>query len=274
MSQMEGYRLRHPGLWRAISLLFSDLDSSERNNRLLSSWIARSRSLPLSVNIDVGAFDTPLDDECIQILILHRARWEHLDVKAIIDPEVAFSLVCEPTPSLRHISLSFNDDCETSATLVDAPLLRSANISSFPDVVILPWSQLTRLILKYVWLSECSTVLRQATSLHHCELALLSSSDDDDQPITLPFLQSLVFLDTSDDAPGYIESFVVPALRTIQVPDSFLGVDPILSIDSFITKSGCSLKKLCITRTRGEAKRMFFRGALASIPKLSFEAEA
>ncbi|KAJ7176298.1 hypothetical protein C8R43DRAFT_872930, partial [Mycena crocata] len=275
--------LATPSLWTAISLVFTDFHSDEWNNRLLLSWLARSRSLPLSIYMQVGDYmqigelDLPLD-KCIETLSLHRARWEYLELDDIMKSDAVFPLLRVPMPSLRHIDLSFVDNCGNSMNVANAPLLYSASLHSCLDLLILPWSQLTHLTVSHVLPESCAEVLQQTTSLLHCELGFswLDDSDDDDvQPdVHLPLLQSLIFMDVSDNVPGLIETFIVPALRTLQVRESFLGTGPILALKSFITKSGCSLEELRITQPRRGIKKTVYQKAFASIPKVSFKDSA
>ncbi|KAJ7157703.1 hypothetical protein C8R43DRAFT_1234584 [Mycena crocata] len=246
--------LATPSLWRAISLIFEDYDSDERNNRRLLSSLARSRSLPLSIYMHVAHFDQP-PNKCINTISLHRARWEYLDLDAIgPEPETVSSLFCDPMPSLRQMTLAFDENFEVPITLADAPLLRSVSQS-------------------------LSRLLKQATSLLHCELSFCweDDGDDDDLPqfdIHLPCLQSLLVMHESEDVPALICIFIVSALHTLQVPDPFLGNNPVLALKSFIQKSGCSLKELRITPARGENRGELYRKVFASIPKVSCEADA
>ncbi|KAJ7176289.1 hypothetical protein C8R43DRAFT_1118807 [Mycena crocata] len=267
--------LATPSLWRAISLIFRNHPSDERKTRLLQPWMAASRSLLLAIYIDLGHRHLPLD-KCIETLNLHRAQWESLHVEAITELDAIRPLLCgEPMPSLRRIALLYENVSGDPMTMADAPLLRSASIRYYPSSIILPWIQLTHLTLIDIYVSDCTAVLQQTRYLLHCDLELICSSRDAPLPnIHLPFLQSLIFRQTSNDVPEYIETFVVPALRTLQVPDQFLGTSPIPALESFIQKSGGSLKELCITRIQGKTKETLFRRAFASIPKLSLETRA
>jgi hypothetical protein len=46
---------------------------------------------------------------------------------------------------------------------------------------------------------------------------------------------------------NYLRTFIVPALGDLEVPERFLGPDPIDSLASLILKSGCKLHQVGIT---------------------------
>ncbi|KAJ7176295.1 hypothetical protein C8R43DRAFT_975383 [Mycena crocata] len=258
--------LATPALWRAIWLVFRDLNSDERNRKLLLPWMAASGSLPLSIRMHAQDLDLRLD-ECVETLCLYRGRWEYLHIEGITGPEVIFPFFSEPMPSLRHITFSTEHDPEHPGTFGDAPLLCSAILNPYPNVLSLPWIQLTRLTLAYVYPYECTPVLKQTKSLLYCELSLCGDSDT--QPdVHLSSLQSLVFIDNHKKIRGYLETFIVPALRILHVPEEFLGTNPIRTLQSFISQSGCLLKELHIIEPVSSEE---YKRAFADIPEVSFE---
>jgi hypothetical protein len=81
-------------------------------------------------------------------------------------------------------------------------------------------------------------------------------------------MESLILRDpASDPVTRYLHTFVVPALRLLQIPESFLGPKPIDSLASFSSKSGC--KKVHITGERSVSQASY-RKAFPSIPIFSF----
>ncbi|KAJ7912304.1 hypothetical protein B0H13DRAFT_2327470 [Mycena leptocephala] len=90
--------------------------------------------------------------------------------------------------------------------------------------------------------------------------------------ITLPHLGSLLFVHFADDyvpAVGYLPSFIVPALRRLQIPENCIAGDPVATLASFISKSGCELERLHITGERSISENAY-RTAFPSISKVSF----
>jgi hypothetical protein len=80
------------------------------------------------------------------------------------------------------------------------------------------------------------------------KLVIYAEYEQFDLPdIRLPFLESLIFVqfDVEDVPPTrYLGTFIVPALRQLQVPESFIRGD---SLRRFVSKSGCQLREVCIT---------------------------
>jgi hypothetical protein len=122
-----------------------------------------------------------------------------------------------------------------------------------------------------MYLYECVPVLQQAANLTHCELELYNDFDGTGvADVVLPSLQSLTLNDPYPMAyrVDHLQIFFVHALCSLEIPERFLGRDPIDSLASFIAKSGCKLQRVGIVnrsavykhsyRTAFPAIRMFF----------------
>ncbi|KAJ7161843.1 CHAT domain-containing protein [Mycena crocata] len=255
-----------PLLWRAISLVHRKRTRDERDTRLLEPWMSRSHSYPISIYIET---EDTLPSQCMETLAAHRARWEHLQL-AWID-ETAVSFLGNPMPLLRHLDLSFDEECE-SIFLGDAPLLQSARLVCSPDVIVLPWRQLTSLVLDGLHPDQCAQILQQTTLLVDCKLSLWTRHDDRDrQPdVELPFLKSLVVIKEQTLQAPFLYSLIIPALRTLRVPHSDLGPDPIGGLRSFIAQSKCTLQELHIAGKRSLVDTFDYRQAFPTIPQLTF----
>lgn len=122
--------------------------------------------------------------------------------------------------------------------------------------------------------SKCTAILKHTANLVHCKIITFEFLDG---PVrlpdtTLPHLESLVFILFREGLAPLrqdLETFNVPALRTLQIPDVFLRPDPILSLNRFIARSGCDLQEVRITGGRCIA-RDAYRTAFPEIPKFSF----
>ncbi|KAJ7149257.1 hypothetical protein C8R43DRAFT_1193004 [Mycena crocata] len=260
-----------PALWRAISLDLTKPSSGETDNNLLHPWMTRSRAYSISFSIN-GAYNcVNATSRCIGTLSSHRARWEYLELSWMADDILPF--LCDPMPSLRHLDVSFHDECSTF-TLGDAPLLRSVKISVHTEFLILPWRQLTSLVLVFVFPVECTEILQQTKLLVHCEVSFphISVEEVQQPDIELPFLQSFILILMQEESiePSYLYRLILPALRTLQIPYWDLGTDPINGLASFISKSGCTLRELRITGEQSVGATAAYRTAFSTIPKLSF----
>ncbi|KAJ7086306.1 hypothetical protein C8R43DRAFT_1051374 [Mycena crocata] len=176
-------------------------------------------------------------------------------------------------PILRHLELSLDDSALPPLLLGDAPLLRSVALAYVIETVILPWAQLTSLTLKSVIPRLCTPILQQTVGLVYFKLDLFVRGDIQEPDIELPRLQTLILRPADSDVMlGYLETFIVPALLTLQVPEAFLGEDPIRTLTSFISKSGCKLQRLYMSG-EGSTTMNLYRAAFPSIPTLKFDSE-
>jgi hypothetical protein len=272
-----------PSLWRAISLSFDfDNISFKQQARISNLWLKRSRGCPLSIQIDGAGDGTYTADisELLKSVVRHRTRCQSLKLQ--VSPS-QLRAIEGSMPFLRHLDLVLGVDAMfamkmTSVALGELPLLRSVALNDIAaSRVILPWAQLTSLLLGGVYLRECVPIFRQSSNLLHCKLHLFYSVDDSSVNITHLRLESLVLydpraLDNAKYQPPsqYLESFNTPALRSLHVPERFLGPNPILSLKEFVSKSGSELREVCITDQQSIPVTSY-REALHLIPRLSFD---
>jgi hypothetical protein len=124
---------------------------------------------------------------------------------------------------------------------------------------------------------ECTYVLEHSVNLTYCELILYGDYEatQADVGITLAHLEKLVlwkWLEEENGPTGYLETFIVPALRRLQVPDDFLlpdddlGPDAIDALHSFVSKSGCKPEEVFITGPRSRPKDSYRR----AFPSINF----
>jgi hypothetical protein len=195
----------------------------------------------------------------------HNARLEYLKLHLW---RANFSAIELSMPALRHLDIHLYESPQVDIFVCrDAPSLRTVLLDALAARhVILPWAQLTALTLYSVSPDQCVPILRQTSHLIHCKLILSEGDGVLPSEVQLPRLESLI-LDYVDEPimSGYLETFIVPALRSLHVPES-----PIDEISSFISKSGCKLQHLAIT---GEINAIQdvreYRHAFPSISKLS-----
>jgi hypothetical protein len=260
--------LATPGLWRAISLSDGGTSITPAD---LSEVLSRSGCCPLSIAVDDYTFDygaTP--EDVFSAVVAHRERWEHLKLSICL-PD--FPTIKGRLPLLRHVNLTFEDDAPV-IVVDEAPLLRTAILSALDlSNVALPWGQLTSLTLDRLEADDCVPILQQTSNLVHCELRLFDWRYDASNPlpdVPLPCLESLILNDWEGPLPGYLHTFIVPALRSLRVPEPWLEPNPVASLASFISKSGCKLHDVHIAANIPEHETSY-RKAFPLIKKFSFD---
>ncbi|KAF7334536.1 F-box domain-containing protein [Mycena venus] len=262
--------LHTPTLWRAIPLYCMPKATFEQHISIIECWLSRSGNCPLSSHMADDAdmpSEVPTEDFLVAILP-HCARWEH--VRLVIDSDQLSSI----EGPCRHF---WWGQPSISVAISVALQLRTATLWDFRyPPHLLPWSQLASLTLVVKKPEECAHALRQSINLVYCEVILLGD-DDDSQPdfeIKLDRLETLImvrWLISEAGVTGFLETFVVPSLRFLQIPDEFMTPDPIAALKTVILKSGCKLLEVLITGPRSLSK-VSYRQAFPSIPKFSFNA--
>ncbi|KAJ6589376.1 hypothetical protein B0H19DRAFT_1248922 [Mycena capillaripes] len=245
-----------PALWTTIA--FS-------NVRQVHTWLSRSGCCPLSIRIEEEDHNI---SEVLGVLVPHRARWERLDL-SIVSSRIP--TIQGPMPLLRHLDLSIEEEGAFQSIVIfrEAPLLRTVTANYFAlGNFMLPWAQLTSLTLNSVYPSEYVAALQQTSNLLHCELEVVLDDEiyTPGPDIRLPYLKSLTIYDYHTPMIGFLETFIVPALRRLVIPQLFLGPTPIETLASFISKSGCQLHEVRI----GKATSMPEDSYRAAFPSISF----
>jgi hypothetical protein len=259
--------LASPALWRAIQI--------SGNEDLVSTVLSRSVLRPLSIHLN--EWQRQLDDlraqDFLATLLPHCARLEYLTLR--LSAYFGSPRVDAAMPLLQRIDLALDNYSESPIVVLhQAPLLRAAVLNDYAAAsTALPWAQLTSLTLTTVWLHECIPILQKTSSLVHCKLELCYTiRRSDGVEVTLPSLESLTLTDPRSvkEPPTlstHLRTFITPALCKLQIPEHFLGSDPIQSLTSFISKSGCNLAHVHIANRRSVPETSY-RTEFPSIPTL------
>ncbi|KAJ6456454.1 hypothetical protein C8R45DRAFT_578682 [Mycena sanguinolenta] len=234
-----------PALWRAIRLDYWSLQPVNKQLHCIAdAWVERSRTCRLSIDIKVYKHDL-LPVVFTEPMAAAATRWEHLSLwlDSRSHPEIGL------LPLLRSLNLVFRPGDKVFT--YDVPQLRTVSLLGrvVPNVA-LPWAQLTCLTLSQVAINRCVSVLRQTTNLVQCELHFYSLHGPFEFPgpdLALPCLKFLSLIVTSQPVDGYLSSFVVPALRRLELDEIFLGMEPVPGLEMFITKSECRLQEVHIS---------------------------
>ncbi|KAJ6464475.1 hypothetical protein C8R45DRAFT_1024119 [Mycena sanguinolenta] len=258
-----------PSLWRAIDLSNNGTPLEQRAH-IYDLWLKRSRSCPLSIEFDAdGDHDQSATISAVMALIApHFPRLEHLKLVLLFSGLNAIQ--GSSMPLLHHLNLKITDQSGPEISFGKLPSLRSAVLSDLAAFcVVLPWGQLTSLVLEQVYLDECVPILQETSNLIHCELRLYHSPGNT-ATATLLCLESLVLVPLDYQYTAYyLQFFITPALRRLIVSEQLLGHEPIRSLTDFILNSGAKLQEVHIA-SRSSVPKSSYRKALQSVPRLSF----
>jgi hypothetical protein len=179
-------------------------------------------------------------------------------------------------PLLRRLDLLLSFSVVvTELSFREVPLLRTVVLNGASALsVILPWARLTSLTLLDIYPRQCVPILQKTSNLVHCELVVYFESNGQPGPdTTLPYLESLTLIEAGNGpVTDFLETFIVPALRSLKTREEILGTSPIESLTVFISKSSCKLDKVHITASRLLPPDSY-RQAFPSIRKFSFDDE-
>ncbi|KAJ7156539.1 hypothetical protein C8R43DRAFT_1106114 [Mycena crocata] len=259
--------LSTPTLWRAIWLDSDIQPDFGSRKQILESWLVRSCSCPISIKV----FDScdSVEEDILQALNPHALRWEYLEVDLDGAP---LHIIDGLTPLLRELKLHLDGSLSCLVSLKDAPLLRTVFLNDGATTnIILPWAQLTSLTLDDVYPKQCTPILLQTCNLVHCQLGLTRHPGHAIEPdVKLPCLESLVLVGKYGEVTEYLGTFIVPALRKLEVPEMYLKPDPVSVLTAFISKSGCKLQEVRITGPKSTPSALY-RKALPFVSNFSFE---
>ncbi|KAJ7704578.1 hypothetical protein B0H17DRAFT_1126886 [Mycena rosella] len=268
--------LSTPALWRAVRLSLNKNRRLEQQLRLLESYLKRSGSCRLSIELSGDAYFPTRELPFRQTLARHRARWEHLKLHTFAH---SLSSIEGPLPLLRCFQIgahSHVDDSSTSVFLM-APLLSRVHMNSYHHslVSVLPWSQLTVLTVKWIAGHQFMDVLCCAGNLLFCKFRFydLGIEEQPRKDVVLPSLETLILSEALRPSPQLrgLELLTLPALCRLQVEEAFLQPDPISMLVALVSRSQCNVQELYITNSG--LPRDLYQTALPSVASFVFNGQ-
>jgi hypothetical protein len=241
-----------PQLWTSLGIHIKSLNRHQA--QLVSEWLDRSASLPLTIRLSDYSWykegnDEDPCDEVINVLNKHSARWHDMDfvlpahllerLSGSSQENILSRLVLRffNPPSSRFSTFSMKSKpSPTDLTLMGVGL-------PYVDIV---WSNLTVASVSEISVDDCFELIRRAPLLETLRLELIYPSSDDVLPIfntrtVYPHLRSLELLTISEKTvvTGILDSLHLPSLERWIHDESSIPLD---NMKSFIKYSSSSLK--------------------------------
>ncbi|KAF7343283.1 F-box domain-containing protein [Mycena venus] len=248
-----------PALWRSIGVFIPTADPKriEAESRAMKIMLTRSGSCPLSIDMVSSLFSQRQLDPFVDSIASYCDRWEHLRLFASSRHLYALE---GPLPLLRTLTLGLwrtqKDDSRLPNAFHTAPLLRQVALSRYYHCLhaMLPWSQLTVLVVNSIMPHKCGLVLNHTPRLVHCRLVLKNTDDAQASPvphnaITLQCLEMLVLRthEAGDEIlDGILPALTLPALCRLQISVALFWPSPIDTLRALLSRSDCALQKLRI----------------------------
>ncbi|KAK7029668.1 hypothetical protein VNI00_014366 [Paramarasmius palmivorus] len=266
-----------PSLWSSLSISFGTWKSDlERLERIVSTFLARSKSSPLSLKLNVmgggeGPLKTKASKTCIAILrslVRHSDRWQRLEFRVsqyglrhpVLQPIIG------RMPILRELRLTGVDEpdlfkesispCDSRALFSACPSLTHVLINGWilESELDLPWSQIRTLELQVIYcLPELTAVLAlcpRVEKLRLNDVAVFEEPEDDlvDPVSPIPSIKHLSTV-LSDDAGHTFYYLNLPELRSLRLEGFWSGQTwntKDIHIDSFLERSSCTIISLSL----------------------------
>ncbi|KAK7062351.1 F-box domain-containing protein [Favolaschia claudopus] len=221
-----------PRLWQSLRLDFYAIPlrffDAENFESFIGDWVARARSLPLSLELRGSTKSEEQGKRVLSTLFNHLAPWlERLK----LDTSFAFYDQISPTfPILRQLSLGIRYDYEDEHDYQDppdnpiktfsaAPLLQEVCLLSsdaLPQYFALPWDMLKVLSAEGLDTTAAVEVLRVSPSLIRCQCTLLETfgTQNNIAPFSHPTLKTFDIEILNTDYTLF-ETLAFPNLETL-----------------------------------------------------------
>ncbi|KAJ7178171.1 hypothetical protein C8R46DRAFT_988301, partial [Mycena filopes] len=247
--------LSTPRLWRTFKIILRANDSEDNddaNQVRAEEWLQRSGSCPLTVELHSLRLEPPL---ILQTIMAHSNRWQHLKIFTTMSNLPA---IVGPFPLLRTLTatawlLGPQTVTHWPTTFRDAPLLQRVALDQYEEVFrnMLPWFQLTVLVIQSITGTECLEILALAPRLVHCDLgvAWVGESHTQSHVLSLDQLKTLKLrspVHGSDST--MLNAFVlqVPAVQRLHIAEAFLTPNPLGTLRALLLRWNCNPQEICI----------------------------
>ncbi|KAF7371143.1 hypothetical protein MSAN_00749700 [Mycena sanguinolenta] len=238
-----------PSLWSTVTINYGTLvESSSYPLAMLETHVARAQKLRINFyGCDLSNRHDTNQLEIFQYLVKHASRWEELHLEATHSLYALLESLPDCVPLLRRVRMRVRRNGRSSIVgsfrfLNTAPSLVDINLYDQPSSFSFhPPSRLARYQLEAP-LKTHLDILKLAPRLVEAHIRVQDNNDPWLDSREIIVLSSVRHLYASQ--PKALDYIQTPALEDLSIP---LGISSCPTIDSFLARSSCALRSLCIS---------------------------
>ncbi|KAK7018573.1 hypothetical protein R3P38DRAFT_1303333 [Favolaschia claudopus] len=253
-----------PELWTVLQVDFPYF--IEKRLPPLDLWLARTGSLPLTLDLKYVVYPDTSTDGLYQILRRHSSQIQDLTLSIKPTPEI-FEFDIGPLPSLKKLSLpcvSLRYYGRTTAAFESATQLQNVYVlgSFSPSEIRFAWGSLTDFRADHITLPDCLRVLSQATKLVNCRFGWRNAGGSLVEVPPLLQLKSLTLRSYNESSTDVLSKLTTPALVYLDTEELDLK-----TWAEFRARSRCALTHL--TFAGDEWTSTMYERGLEGLPSLT-----
>ncbi|KAJ7679360.1 hypothetical protein DFH06DRAFT_509151 [Mycena polygramma] len=244
-----------PTLWRGISWAWLSHRHAFSTHPQILLLLNKSLELSASCSLSITLAEVDSKYQLTRKIVEHCARWEHVELYHT--GGVASNSLSTTEPGLPLLrSLKVRSWPSPKVSFLAAPLLRKVELGIYRAEVclsIFPWSQLTVLSVDHIDAMDCRDLINQLASIVYCRLIIMCIETSIEEitslrDLTLPYLETFIIEYPFVARWKLFDALPLPGLRRLQLSreSALIKPDPIASLASFVSRSGCRLQELCI----------------------------
>jgi hypothetical protein len=251
-------------LWSSINLDFSHNEVDAQLSDGAQGWLLRSSRHLIDIQIifprySLAADQAPNLDQFFEMLMPFVIRWRYVSLRMSLDMmQRLLGCHAPPLPMLHSLELCLSSDAvnvptvslANSATALHHIILRKQIAGS--KSLVLPWHQLTRLVMKglpasNMSVARCTAIIRKCPRLEYASLKLPSyAAASASHPTTHLQLSQIVVTGSCRLVSELLDNLTLPALCRLTMDFGGAQADGWIRhilphLTSFISRSACPI---------------------------------
>ena len=246
-----------PNLWSNMSYTlevddgWANVGRADRDSAMINNWLQRSDS-PLSLQLDTTSFFVVSErttHPVLDVFVTHCHRWQTINF-SLYERLIPVLNTVKCCPMLRAVEiavagLSLKSE-HTLYAFEHAPLLRDVTLHIHPQMIKIPWGQLTHCSIEGGY--ECLDIMRQSLVVETFSLELKGTSRSSIlPPITLGSLLTLNIYSHVADLHPILDHILAPALADITFRSSAMyGSTQTFQFVPFLSRCSSTIQSIAL----------------------------